>query len=261
MHSLRNRDALFRHPAAWIFPVERPPCGGSINAHYWIQWRDRPVGTESECYACIQQGFPCIARLDSLRANDGFSPPAVVDCVVGLHGSNNAELCEAGVVLRMKVLRVLDARAPIGRTIVFFQAAVEIEYGAVGAIADGMDCKLESGLVGLAHRFIEMLDVEKIGAGEAALRRIVRERLIHPGSFRTKSAIGESFQVADAEIRTPKGRNDTGVCQVLPVADRKNLIDADGQLVGPLDLLELAESTGWLRSSELSAMFCTLVTP
>ena len=68
----------------------------------------------------------------------------------------------------MQVLRVLDAGAAIGGAIVFFQARVEIEDGAVGAIADGVDRKLESGLVGLAHRFVEVLDVEKVGAGEAA---------------------------------------------------------------------------------------------
>src|SRR5258707_10393943 len=143
------------------------------------------------------------------------------------------------VVLRMKVLRVLNAGAAIGRAIVFFQAAVEIEYGAVGAIADGVDRKLESGLVGLAHRFVEMVDVEKIGAGEAAPRRIVRERLIHPGSFRTKGAIGERFQVANAEISTAKRRDDAGVGQSLPIADRNSLVDADSQLAGALDLLEL----------------------
>ena len=86
-----------------------------------------------------------------------------------------------------------------------------------------------------------MLDVEKIGAGEAALRRIVRERLIHPGSFRTKGAIGEGFQVANAEIRTAKRRDDAGVGQSLPIADGKSLVDADSQLASALDLLELAK--------------------
>jgi hypothetical protein len=86
-----------------------------------------------------------------------------------------------------------------------------------------------------------MLDVEKIGAGEAALRRIVRERLIHPGSFRTKGAIGEGFQVANAEIRTAKRSDDAGVGQSLPIADGKSLVDADSQLASALRLLELAK--------------------
>ncbi len=69
----------------------------------------------------------------------------------------------------MKVLRVLDAGTTIGRAIVFVQAAVEIEYGAVGAVADSVDRKLESGFVGLADRFLEMLDIEKIRTGQATV--------------------------------------------------------------------------------------------
>ena len=95
-------------------------------------------------------------------------------------------LAKRRVVLRDEVA-LLRARCGGGDRqghCLFFQAAVEIEYGAVGAIADGVDRKLESGLVGLAHRFVEMLDVEQIGAGEACFfAGIVRERLIHPGSF------------------------------------------------------------------------------
>src|SRR5438445_80451 len=55
-----------------------------------------------------------------------------------------------------------------------------------------------------------MFGVEKVGAGKAALCRIVREGLIHPGSFSTKSTIGEGFQVTEAEIRTAKWPDDAG---------------------------------------------------
>src|ERR1700732_5084030 len=144
----------------------------------------------------------------------------------------------------MKVLRVLDAGAAIGRTVVFFQAAVEIEYGAVGAIADGVDRKLKSSLVGLAHRFIEMLDVKQIRAGEAALRRVVREWLVHPGSFRTQGAVCKGFQIANAEISTAKRRDDACVRQRLPIADGKSLVDAYSQLASALHLLELAKVVG-----------------
>src|ERR1700687_1957 len=169
MNRLRNADTLLGDPALWVLAVDGAARGGSIDTHHGIQGRDRPVGTESEFCSCIEQGFPCIARFDTLRANDSFSPPAVVDCVVGLHGSDDAGICEAGIVLRLKMLTVPDAGARMGRTIIFFQAGIEIEYGAVRAIANGVDRKLESRFVGLAHRFIEMLDVEKVGAGEAAL--------------------------------------------------------------------------------------------
>ena len=103
----------------------------------------------------------------------------------------------------------------IGRAIVFFQASVEIEYWLRLARSPmAWIVKLESGLVGLAHRFVELLDVEKIrGWRGRSSRRIVRERLIHPCSFRPKGAIGEGFQVANAEIRTAKRRDDAGVGQ------------------------------------------------
>src|SRR5579864_96533 len=143
---LCDADALLGDPAVWIFAVESAPRGCRVYPHYWIQWRDRPVGTEGERCSCIQQGFPCIARLDTLRANDRFSPPTVVNCVIRLHGSDDAKLCEARVVLRVKVLRVLDAGAAIGRAIIFFQATVGVEDGAVGAIADGVNRTLQPGL-------------------------------------------------------------------------------------------------------------------
>src|SRR5258708_3862611 len=86
-----------------------------------------------------------------------------------------------------------------------------------------------------------MLDVEKIGTGKAALGWIVSEWLIHPGSFRTKGAIREGFQVAESEISTAKRRNDAGIGQRLPVSDGKSLIDADRQFASALHLLELAK--------------------
>src|SRR5437660_2008513 len=86
-----------------------------------------------------------------------------------------------------------------------------------------------------------MFGVEKVGAGKAALCRIVREGLIHPGSFSTKSTIGEGFQVTEAEIRTAKWRDDAGVGKRFPIADGKSLVNADRQLAGTFHLLELAE--------------------
>src|SRR6266576_1088936 len=126
MDSLRNADALLGDPSVWIFTVESAPRGRSIDAHHRIQWRDGPVGTKCERCGRIQQGCPCVARLDTLRTDDGFGPPAVVDGVEGLHGRDDAKLCEARVFLGMKMLHVLDAWAPIRGAIVFLQAGVKV---------------------------------------------------------------------------------------------------------------------------------------
>src|SRR5580698_2729917 len=107
---LRDGDALLGCPAVRVFSVERFACYGSLDSCDGVERRDGPVGTEGERCACIEQRFPRVAGVNALWPKNFFGPAAVVDRMIRLHRSDHAELGEARIVGRMKMLDVFDTR-------------------------------------------------------------------------------------------------------------------------------------------------------
>ncbi len=60
------------------------------------------------------------------------------------------QLRKAVEIPRRHVLSVLDAPAPVARTVVFLDLLVQIQHGRDGGIADGVSANLQVGRIG-AH--------------------------------------------------------------------------------------------------------------
>ena len=65
--------------------------------------------------------------------------------MVGLHACDDAEGAEARNVGGRDVLRVLDAEAGVLKVLLARDALEDVELGADGAIADGMDGNVKPG--------------------------------------------------------------------------------------------------------------------
>ena len=59
--------------------------------------------------------------------------------MIRLHARDHAERCEARDVRRAQMLRVLDAEAPVARTVLANHALVDVELRSDRAVADRVD--------------------------------------------------------------------------------------------------------------------------
>jgi hypothetical protein len=135
--------------------------------------------------------------------------------MIRLHARDHAELCEARHVGRMDVLRVLDAEAPVARTVLGFDPLEDVELRADRAVADGVHDDLEPCGVGALRPRIEAL---RLGHEEPAIVRRVGERLEHRRGVRAERAVDEALEPADAEPGVTTATRLHRVAQALPAA-------------------------------------------
>jgi len=83
-----------------------------------------------------------------------FSPTAVVDGVIGLHGRDHVQLRKAVEVFGRHVLGVLDAPAAIAAAVVFLDFRVNVEDRRNSGVSDGVGADLQTGGVGSHHAIV-----------------------------------------------------------------------------------------------------------
>src|SRR5262245_4092494 len=98
-----------------MFAVERAAVDGGVDAEDRAERGHGPVGAEGEPGPGVEQPAESVRRRAALGADAAFGPAAVVDRVVGLHRWNDAQFLETSIILRPKVLGVLDAKAAVAR--------------------------------------------------------------------------------------------------------------------------------------------------
>src|SRR5207237_8776850 len=75
-------------------------------------------------------------------------PAPVVDRVIRLHGGDNPKLRATRKILRTNVLRMFNAPAAVlARAVLLRDFRINIQHDAVSLVADGMNGKLQAGLV------------------------------------------------------------------------------------------------------------------
>src|SRR5262249_7665099 len=125
--SLSDCKFLLRHPAVRSLAVERGAGDRSVNGPHGAQWGHRPVRTEGQPHAVVEKSAKRIGALDAVWTDSLLRPAAVVDRVIGLHGSDDAQPRVADKILGGHVLRVLDAPAAVALAAGFFNLLKDIE--------------------------------------------------------------------------------------------------------------------------------------
>ncbi len=122
------------------------PGDSGVIAGDGIYFFDRRICAVADDRAGIEQAAPNIgAGFGTLRAEAQDDIRCVGGAVNGLHGGNDAELAETGDIGRINVLGVFDAPAKVMLVGIRLECLfVDIEDFAVGAIANGVDTKLET---------------------------------------------------------------------------------------------------------------------
>ena len=124
-----------------------------------------------------------VGGLDAYGADIALCPAPVIDCVIGLHARNDAELREARDVLGPQVLSMLDAKTPVARTVAAGDTLEDVEELFVGTIPDGMDNDVQSGRVRTRDpRFKIFFGVDE----KASIRGLVIERSVKRRSVRSE---------------------------------------------------------------------------
>src|SRR6476646_10654514 len=95
------------------------------------------------------------------------------------------------------MLRMLDAITAVARAVHVFNILVIIEDGCVRTIADGVYVYLQAVFVGVEHILLHRR--RNLGTRQAGGVWSVKVRLKEPCGRRTKTAVGVTFQTADAE--------------------------------------------------------------
>ena len=103
------------------------------------------VGVEDQGHAIPPHGPPGVGAQDPLRAHPVFGPGAVFHRVGWLHGGDQPQLPEAGEVVGVDHLGVLDA-VPEGLRLGVLgrRSFVEVQDVPVPAVSDGVDHGLET---------------------------------------------------------------------------------------------------------------------
>ena len=188
----------------------------------------RPIGAKSQGRPGVQHGAPRVTPSGALVPQALFRPAAVVDGVIRLHAGDDAQLGEARKVLRAHVLGVFDAEAMRGR-IAAPQALVQIEDFRDGAVADGVNADLDLRLVRAARQRFHLRGRVHQRKGNAAIGRVVSERLNHPGGRRAQRAVREGFYRAQLDEIVTHVALDARVAQFFPLPDGDDLIHAAGE--------------------------------
>ena len=131
---------MLGHPSVRVFSVQGLAGDGGIDAFEGGRWGYRPIGTEGEVGPGIEQVAEGVRRFDALRADAFFCPAAVVNRVVGLHGGDDAEFCEALDGTAGQVLGMFDAETAVAGPVEGFGLGIHVEQPVVGAVADGVYC-------------------------------------------------------------------------------------------------------------------------
>src|SRR5437868_8702691 len=84
-------------------------------------------------------------------ANAFFRPTPIVNSMVRLDRRDYMQLGETVEVLRRHMLRVLNARTPVGLAVRFGDFAVEVENDGNSLITNGVSAKLQARCIGLHH--------------------------------------------------------------------------------------------------------------
>ena len=75
-------------------------------------------------------------------SNARFSPPPVIDGLVGLHRGDDVQVRETLKIGRGHVLGVFDAPSPIFAAVLFFHSLLQIQRGGDGGVANGVRTNL-----------------------------------------------------------------------------------------------------------------------
>ena len=99
-HRIRSRglgdgDAFFRNPCALVLAVHTVPRGGCEDAQDRLDGFHKPVRTERQHGAGIDQGTEGVAGARPFPADSLLGPSRVINAVIRLHGGNHAEFREA----------------------------------------------------------------------------------------------------------------------------------------------------------------------
>src|SRR5216683_2060933 len=196
---------------------------------------DGIIGAEGETRSAFFQRGPGISALDAFGTDAGFRPAHVVGLVRRLHGGDDFELGKALEIFWGDDLRVLDAVAAVALAIGFCDGFENVERDAVGAVADGVEVELESGLVafdGQRFQFVGLHDQNAAGLG------VVGIRLEHSGGAGTESAVGDHFESAGFEPRVGDAAFGALVFQVVErLGEMQPFGDAHGELAVVFELL------------------------
>jgi len=115
-----------------------------------------------------------------------------------LHRCNDAEFCEAGDVVTMNMLGVLNPPAEVAaRGVACESLLIDVEHFAVGPVADGVNAQLEVVIDRQAGRLRDAFDggcVESAAAGEVGVG------FQKPGTPRAEGSINRSLDRADGQV-------------------------------------------------------------
>src|SRR5258708_5647540 len=189
---------------------------------------DRVVGAEGEACAAFFLSGPGVGALDALGTNARFCPAHVRRLVRGLHGGDDLEFGEAREIVGGDDLRVFDAVAAVARAIGFCDGFEDIEGDTVGAVADGVEVELESGLVALDGQRFQFVGLHDQNAGAFG---VVGIRLEHGRGAGAESTVGDHFQSAGFE---PRVGGATFSALVLQVVERFGEMQPFGNAHGEL---------------------------
>src|SRR6266849_2096428 len=196
---------------------------------------DGIIGAESEARAVFFQRGPGISALNAFGTDAGFGPAHVGGLMRRLHGGDDFELGKALEIVGGADLGVLDAVAAVTRAIGFCDGFEDVERDAIGAVADGVEVELESGLVafdGERFQFVGLHDQNAAGLG------VVGIRLEHGGGAGTESAVGDHFESAGFEPRVGDAAFGALVFQVVErLGEMQPFGDAHGELAVVFELL------------------------
>ena len=158
-----------------------------------------------------------------------FSPAAVVDGVIGLHGCDHVQLSEALEVFGGHMLRMLDAPATITAAMGLLDLGINVEDRRNSSVTDRVRADLQSRGVGPHHAVAHQGDRLHFIREQAAIARLVRERFEEIRRSLSERTVRIGLHRADTQIRPAKRPPDADLHLIVNLCDQWRGIDARGE--------------------------------
>src|SRR2546426_1997570 len=107
-----------------MLAIKSSACNSGVNRKHGIEWSHRPIRSERERRARIQQRAKRVSCLRAFWSDALFGPASIVNRVIWLHRGNDFIAGETCYVLRSQMLCMLDTKAPIAIAVFLLYALV-----------------------------------------------------------------------------------------------------------------------------------------
>src|SRR3954468_17750517 len=127
LYRLSYGELLLREPSVRMLAVQRGARDGGVNTLHRRKRGHEPIGAECQPDSIVQKRPERVGPAAAVMSDALLRETAIINSMVGLHGSDDSQLRETGEVFGRHMLRMLDSEATVTSAIRFHHIFEQVQ--------------------------------------------------------------------------------------------------------------------------------------